>query len=147
MELARAIFTPLSRNETLWDESSSQYKALWWIVHEDPAQTMALMMQDEAQSLSNMIVECYVMAVLYFSTDGPNWLQQMNFLSNSSICDWDDLYNGINGVTCTDEGSAVSLIICRFVIIEYERKSAVNTHTLTVLFSLFLFPCVKTGMA
>jgi hypothetical protein len=114
LELARTIFTPLSGNETLWDESSSQYKALWWIVHEDPAQMMTLMMQDETQSLSNMIVERYVMAVLYFSTDGPNWSGQTNFLSNSSICDWQDLVRN-NRVICNDQGSVVKISICKCV--------------------------------
>jgi hypothetical protein len=108
MELARAIFYPLSGNETLWDKSSPQYKALWWIVHEDPAKMM-MKMQDESQSLSSIIVERYVMALFYFATDGPNWFEQVNFLGNSSICDWQDLIEFDNGINCNDEGSAVEL--------------------------------------
>jgi hypothetical protein len=147
MELARAIVTPLSGNETLWDESSPQFKALWWIVHEDPAQMMTLMMQDETRSLSNIFVERYAMAVLYFATDGPTWLGQTEFLGNSSICDWDDLSNGIG---CNDDGSAVVLSICRFVQIEYEcyatTMPVVNAHPLTQrmcqnFIPLFFFSC------
>jgi hypothetical protein len=114
MELARDIFTPLSGNETLWDESSPQYKALWWIVHDDPANMMTTM-QDETQSSLNMIVERYVMALLYFATDGPNWFEQVNFLGNSSICGWLVPSQSHDGVQCNDEGSAVQLSLSKFV--------------------------------
>jgi hypothetical protein len=112
MELARAIFSPLSGNEALWDGSSPQYKALWWIVHEDLG-NMMMKIQDETQSSSSMIVERYVMALLYFSTDGPNWFEQGNFLGNTSICDW-----GVAAgkrVECNDEGSAVHLAMSKCV--------------------------------
>jgi hypothetical protein len=112
MEQAGAIFTPLSGNESLWDESSPQYKALWWIVHEDPARMM-MKLQDDNQSSSSMIVERYVMAVFYFATDGPNWLTSYDFLGNSSICDWNDSREF--GVRCHDEGSAGQLMMSKFV--------------------------------
>jgi hypothetical protein len=108
MELARDIFTPLSGNETLWDESLPQYKALWWIVHEDLAKMM-MTMQDETESSLDMIVKCYVMALLYFATDGPNWFEPANFLGNLSICDWYDSKEIENGVRCNDYGSVVTL--------------------------------------
>jgi hypothetical protein len=115
MDLARSIFTPLSGNETMWDESSPQYKALWWIVHEDPAKMM-VMMQDETQLSFDMIVGRYAMVVLYFATDGPNWLQQLNFLSNSSICDWQATIEFENGVQCNEEeGSVVLLTLGKYV--------------------------------
>jgi hypothetical protein len=85
MERARAIVSHLSGNETLWDVSTPQYQALWWIVHEDPAKMM-MNNHDETQASYSMIVERYVMAVLYFSTNGPNGLEQENFLGNTSIC-------------------------------------------------------------
>jgi hypothetical protein len=117
LKLARAIFIPLlglSGNEALWDESSPQYKALWWIVHDDPAK-MIMKMQDETQSSSDMIVERYAMAVLYFATAGANWIQQLNFLGNSSICDWYDSMQIEKGVSCNDEGSAVTLRLGTFL--------------------------------
>jgi hypothetical protein len=119
LELARVILSPLSGHEALWDESSPQYKALWWIVHDDPAKMM-IEKQDESQSQS-LIVERYVMAVLYFATDGPNWLKQVGFLSNSSICDWQDAIEFSNGVQCNDHGSAVTLSMCKFAGIAYSH--------------------------
>jgi hypothetical protein len=113
MELARSIFSPLLGNEALWDESLQQYKVLWWIVHEDPAKMM-MKVQDETQSLSSMIVERYVMALLYFSTDGPSWFQQWNFLGNTSICDW--RVHPDNGVQCNNKGSAVQLQMSKFLL-------------------------------
>jgi hypothetical protein len=67
---------------------------------------MMMKMQDETQSSSYMIIERYAMAVLYFATDGPNWLEQWNYLSNSSICDWQN---------CNDEGSVVELSLSKCV--------------------------------
>jgi hypothetical protein len=115
IELARSIFAPLTGDEALWDESSPQYKALWWIVHEDPVKKM-VKLQDEVQSSSNMIVERFVMALFYFATDGPNWLTSYDFLGNSSICDWNDSREFDNGVQCNNEGSAVQLFLGKFVV-------------------------------
>jgi hypothetical protein len=112
LDLARDIFAPLSGNETLWDESSPQYKALWWLVHEDPAKMMTKM-QDETESSSSMIVERYVLALLYFATDGANWVRQANFLGNSSICDWQDTIEF--GIQCNQEGLAVALIFGTYI--------------------------------
>jgi hypothetical protein len=120
IELARNFFTPLSGNEALWDESSPQYKALWWIVHEDPAKLM-MKIQDENQSSSNMVVERYVMALFYFSTDGPNWFEQGNFLGNTSICAWRAQPG--KGVQCNDEGSAVHLRMSKCVRLYYLQYS------------------------
>jgi hypothetical protein len=112
IDLARDFFTPLSGNETLWDESSPQYKALWWLIHEDPAKMMAKM-QDETESSSSMIVERYVMTLLYFATDGANWVRQANFLGKSSICDWQGTIEF--GIQCNQEGLAVALILGTYI--------------------------------
>jgi hypothetical protein len=130
LEFARSIFAPLSANDTLWDESSPQYKALWWIVHDDPAK-MIMTMQDETQSSSSsMIVERYVMALLYFATDGPNWPTHFNFLGNSSICDWNDDTSKL-GVQCSDQGATTELELgkCGLTFVCHES------------FSIFCGPC------
>jgi hypothetical protein len=97
---------------SFWDESLPQYKALWWIVHDDPAQMMTMIrmkMLDENLSLSNMIVERYIMAALYFATDRPNWILQINLLGNCSICNWNNLDDGVG---CNGKGSVVTLAMC-----------------------------------
>jgi hypothetical protein len=72
LEFARGIFAPLSGEDTLLDELSPQFKALWWIVHEDPADwMMRMIVRNETQSSSSsssmlmMIMERYIMALLY----------------------------------------------------------------------------------
>lgn len=51
----------------------------------------------------------YVMALNYFALDGPNWLFDMNFLTDNPICQWNQVSFGntdtgrvyeIGGVTC-----------------------------------------------
>jgi hypothetical protein len=111
VELARNILTPLSGEEALMDESSPQYKALWWMVRDDQANKMMEKMADnnEAQ-LSSMsttlttFMERYTMALLYFVTDGPNWVSPNTFLSILSICDWEP-------IQCSERGAVVGIRI------------------------------------
>jgi hypothetical protein len=106
LEFARTIFAPLSSDDALMDEFSPQYKALWWMVHEDPANMLLTMMganETQASSMLRMIMERYTMVVLYFSTDGPNWVSAYDFLGNQSICDW-----GVP-IQCTEEGTVDEL--------------------------------------
>ena len=42
------------------------------------------------------MVERYVIALLYFSLNGQNWLQNDGFLSHLHVCNW-------FGVTCSNE--------------------------------------------
>ena len=64
------------------DPSSAQYKALTWLAEKDQVQ---LIIDDN----DSRILQRYVLAVLYFSTDGPNWTHQHNFLSTDKHeCLW-----------------------------------------------------------
>jgi hypothetical protein len=63
---------------------SPQYLALQWLAHGDE-----LNMEIPTEPLLEFD-ERYAMVVLYFSLDGPNWKQQLNFLSNTHICSWHD---------------------------------------------------------
>jgi hypothetical protein len=116
LEYARSILTPLSGEEALMDESSPQYKALWWMVFEDPANMMMTMMVgNETQSSSTlmMIVQRYTMVLLYFSTDGRNWLLPYDFLSIQSICDWGE------HIRCSEDGSVVQINMSKCALIQY----------------------------
>jgi hypothetical protein len=105
LEGARAIFVPLSGEDVLLDELSPQYKALWWIVHEDPTNMMQMTVQNETQSSKLRLLEKYAMAVLYFATDGSNWWDQLDFLGNTSVCEWD------RAVECDGEGAVLILAL------------------------------------
>jgi hypothetical protein len=94
------ILYPISR-DALLKETTPQFQALNWLAYEDPA------MLPFKQSNSSTLVERYVAAVVYFSTGGAQWVNQMNFLSNHSICNW-TLDN--NGVLCHKATNAVTRI-------------------------------------
>ena len=68
-------------------KGSPQLQALDWLVYND-----TFFMKDNIQNISNIesvLIERYVLAVLYFSTGGPtHWKEQYQFLSNTSVCLW-----------------------------------------------------------
>jgi len=102
----RDLLFPVSGN-LLLDASTPQYKALSWLVLDDPQQIIpdTIPVDDLRQR--------YVAALLYFATAGDDWKIQYNFLSVRHICDWND-GNGINdvenGIACDDEDESVAFI-------------------------------------
>ena len=82
------------RNTT---QLSIQDKALLWLKGQNMTQI------DQCDHYS--ILQKYVLAILYYSTNGVNWVQQGNFMSNKSVCYW-------KGVFCNEgEPIATQLII------------------------------------
>jgi hypothetical protein len=92
-----------------------------WLAFEDPA--MLPIKDTDASTL----IERYALAVLYFSTGGPQWASSVNFLSNDSVCDWKD---GRNEVRCFGSEPKVASIyigepsLCVTVLLE--SKHALN---------------------
>jgi hypothetical protein len=93
----------VSDAEALQDESSPQYLALRWLAQND---TMVLDL-DTRTSLVNL-VQRYVLAVLYFATSSNGGLNVLNFLTASSVCQWND---GGRGVFCNRDGLVTSLTV------------------------------------
>lgn len=60
----RSQLATISDAATLVDNNSSQYKAYMWLLDEDP-----LKLQAQSPSLKQR----YVLVLLFFSSDGPNW--------------------------------------------------------------------------
>jgi hypothetical protein len=117
-EFATNMVAPLSGEEALMDESSPQYRALSWMVRDDPANMMMKMMVgNETQSSSSsssmvtIILERYVVALFFFCTDGPNWVSHYDFLSIESICDWGE------PIQCNEEGTAVRISLGKCVLL------------------------------
>jgi hypothetical protein len=54
------------------------------------------------------LVKQYILAVLYFATSGEGWGGQLNFLSASSVCEWN---NGERGVLCNGDDLVVALLL------------------------------------
>jgi hypothetical protein len=84
-----------------------QSQALNWLAVSDPA------MLDFEKTSPRTILERYIIATLYYSTNGPTWKDQRGFLSKESVCKW-SLVNAtettIKGVVCNDQDEFVAEI-------------------------------------
>jgi hypothetical protein len=93
--------------EALQDESSPQFRALRWLANEN---TTVL---DLDSTSTVILLERYILAVLYFATGGGVWFDQLNFLSASSVCEWNDgQIQGSSfsrGALCNDDDLLVDL--------------------------------------
>ena len=87
--------------------SVSEYRAWKWLSEEDFSEDTL----DEYSTPAWKIVERYAIAVFYYATNGQGWINQYNFLSDSSVCDWHDESSTFHfGVRfCTDDGSVTML--------------------------------------
>jgi hypothetical protein len=64
------------------------------------------------------LVERFALVLLYFATGGESWLDQAGFLSPlNNTCSWNSNVDGTRalGVGCNDEGSVVTLDLCKFL--------------------------------
>ena len=86
--------------EALQDDSSPQFLALRWLANND---TMVL---DQDSTRPVILVERYVLALLYVDTDGEGWKDQHNFLSSSSVCEWNFEEKG---ALCNEDDLVVDL--------------------------------------
>jgi hypothetical protein len=88
--------------EALRDDSSPQFRALRWLANDDPA------VLDLDSEPTVILVERYVLVVLYFSTSAEAGLNVLNFLTASSVCEWN---NGGRGVLCNGNDLVVALLL------------------------------------
>jgi len=87
----------------LQDENSSSYQAFRWLTLEDT------WFNTTVQNVPfQVLMDRFVLAVLYFATGGPFWTKSFDFLSNTSACEWhDQIFR--EGVYC-ETGEEVSHI-------------------------------------
>eukprot|EP00538_Stauroneis_constricta_P000588 CAMPEP_0119573674 /NCGR_PEP_ID=MMETSP1352-20130426/45242_1 /TAXON_ID=265584 /ORGANISM="Stauroneis constricta, Strain CCMP1120" /LENGTH=553 /DNA_ID=CAMNT_0007623365 /DNA_START=275 /DNA_END=1936 /DNA_ORIENTATION=- len=88
IEMLETMLEPISGSSVETD-GTPQRKALIWLAKDDPAKLPL-----KTTSL-DMIEQRYILATLYFATDGPNWALQYNFMSASDVCDWHSTTEGI----------------------------------------------------
>jgi hypothetical protein len=85
-------------NGALFDDPETpQYKALDWLANKDLAEVSMVKQGDDR------VIQRYVLAVLYFSTGGPDWEYSLNFLHPEHECDWkgtDELGNEKGVLEC-----------------------------------------------
>jgi len=75
----------------LEDESTPQHYAAQWLAHKDPMQLEISDSSSSSENLSkdhNTLVERYSLTVFYYATGGPNWNNNLNFLSGAHVCAW-----------------------------------------------------------
>jgi hypothetical protein len=89
-----------------------QYTAVEWLANADPAM---LALVTSAEIFKNR----YALFVLYYSTNGPGWNNNTNWLSSSSVCDW----VGVNYCSSTD--IVADLYLCK--LLEHKLHKVVST--------------------
>ena len=72
-----------------------------------PFEAARLQLDFEATSLDELI-QRYVLATLYFATNGQSWKKQYNFLSMDHVCLWHE-FEQEAGVTCNDNNDVTSI--------------------------------------
>ena len=99
----------ISSESKLKADGSPQNKAVEWMAFDDEFRP-AVPSTNEKYSA---FVERYVLAVFYFSTNGPYWTYQMKFLTGVHHCDWHDNFVSGDGAMlrfgvsdCSSEASS-----------------------------------------
>ena len=92
--------------QNLWKDSTAQGKSIRWLAEEDGLEV------DPAEI--EVLVQRYDLAVIFYVTEGETWIEKADFLSNMSVCDWnqldeDDDYSYLySGTECTDGNTEVN---------------------------------------
>jgi len=85
------VLSNISNMSHLLNQESPQYQAMQWLADEDKVINRTVIHSTEILSEQEygMIVDRYVMALFYYSTNGPEWYDSGNFLNTKKhICDW-----------------------------------------------------------
>ena len=111
--------------------SEDRIEALRWIVEEDqmqlPIPASNTTIDDPA---STKLLERYIATLLYIATNGEDWYEQFNFLSQFDVCRWSLSFadeNGFNvdgtvdvkGLGCNKNGRVVTIRICECIRREF----------------------------
>jgi hypothetical protein len=75
------LLIPLS-GDALLNETTLQHEAFQWLAFDDPAKLNATSTDPQ------VLIDRYVLALLFLVTDGPDIPVNLGFLTNSSVCDW-----------------------------------------------------------
>lgn len=99
----------------LEQSGTPQNVAATWIAEQDEADLAVPTVEATAVDRYKYITR-YVMAVLYFSTGGGSWENQIGFMTKKDVCDWNlRFFNGYTyyrkGVICDDISSRVYSIL------------------------------------
>lgn len=123
------ILLPVSSRQKMDEEGSPQYRAIHWLMESKFKPTI------DPNDGYYSIIQRYVLAVLYFSTDGDNWMSKYNFLSDHQLCSWNESQEGIiNGVNECDENLFITKLSLVSVSMEGPLPEEIGyLHTLKEL--------------
>jgi hypothetical protein len=98
---------------------SPQARAAAWLAWEDPLR-IDIPPYGTSDEDAYPFLSRYVLALLYFSTDGANWNSPFGFLSERPVCQWQDVITSdsgeptLYGVICEDEGMISDIILSKW---------------------------------
>ena len=85
-------------------------QALEWMAFEDPLKYHLI------TTSSKILAERYVIVLLYLATSGTKWLAQSKFLTNVSVCDWNE--DALNHTAAPSEPIGVGIYCGAFETVE-----------------------------
>ena len=96
--------------QNLWNDSTPQGKAIWLLAEEDGSEVDPLD--------SEVLVQRYALAVIFYATGEETWIDKAHFLSNMSVCHWNELdeddcdydYYSYLGTNCNDGNYEVNTL-------------------------------------
>mmetsp|Transcript_8982 Transcript_8982/g.13233 ORF Transcript_8982/g.13233 Transcript_8982/m.13233 type:complete len:621 (-) Transcript_8982:480-2342(-) len=77
------------------DEDSPQWRAMNWLVRDDPLRMALPRSADDARG--KKFVERFILTLLYFSAGGENWSNNMRFLTGKDTCEWNRFFQDGEG--------------------------------------------------
>lgn len=119
------ICPAVSKEEDIKNPSKPHYDAFQWLVYQDNPEILdpkahlnPIEERNGSETYSSLVKDRFIVALLYFATNGGSWRKQYGFLSGTSVCDWNDGGEGdaLEGVLCkssfeTDEKSVIEEIV------------------------------------
>ena len=81
-----SVISSISTSEDLINIENKRYEAICWLIYDDIKQLKAT---------DPFLIQRYVLALFYLSTNGNNWRSTFGFMTASNECDW-------GGITCVD---------------------------------------------
>jgi hypothetical protein len=104
-------------NSALENNSTAQYKAAQWLIDNHIIDNLSLHV---TSSSAFQILQLYVLAVLYYATNGNEWTNGCNFLASISVCYWNERSSNSTAtkgvISCSGDGKITGLSLGKFAL-------------------------------